>query len=431
MTLQTKRQQTTQPKVVRIIARLNVGGPARQACMLHERLAADFETRLVTGRLDKGEQDMSYLLSSARDVLRLAEMSRKVSLWSDLKAFWKIFRILRQEQPQIVHTHTAKAGALGRVAAWLAGVPVIVHTYHGHVFEGYFSPLKSKLCLAIERMLGRLCTRVIAISESQKQEFVAKYRVVPEDKLSVVQNGFELKDYCLANRQQARSELGLAADDFVVAWAGRMVPIKDISLLAAVVKKASRSGKKMSFLIVGSGVQKAKLEQLLQSCTNVKFLGWREDMLQIWAAADVALLTSRAEGTPTALIEAMAAGRPFVATRVGAVPDLAVGHLTDLPNGAGQRAANGFLAQRSADALFACLKELAENPKNAEEMGAVARAFALEHFTADRLVEEMKLLYQLLLAEQTLQTSKAVPRREGSGTTLQDLQAQVLPPRRD
>ena len=403
------------PKLVRIIGRLNVGGPARQACLLHEQLADCFQTRLIAGSLGAGEHDMSYLLSSERDVVRLPEMSREVSFGSDARAFWKIFRFLRRERPDIVHTHTAKAGALGRLAAWLAGVPIIIHTYHGHVFQGYFSPAKSRVYLAVERALGRLTTRVIAISKSQSQELGTCYRVVPREKLAVVQNGFELEGCASMRREDARRVLGLVPGDFVVTWAGRMAPIKDVKLLAEVIRRAERPGGRIVFLIVGDGTQRFEFESLVRDCGNVRFLGWRQDMELIWAASDAALLTSLNEGTPTALIEAMAACIPFVSTNVGAVRDLAAEPLREL-SGVGHAAANGFLTRRAPEAIVACLETLAGDPEMARRMGAAAQGFALERFCAHRLVQEMRLLYQKLMDQESEFSATAVQPSENSAS---------------
>src|SRR5262245_47047762 len=170
-------------KLVRIIGRL-VGGPARQTCLLHERLSSTFHTVLIVGTPSPGENDMAYLLSGEWNVQRVPEMGREISFASDIVAFWRIFRLLRAERPDIVHTHTAKAGALGRLAAWVAGVPVIVHTYHGHVFEGYFSRRKTWVYRQVERVLGCLSTQVIAISESQRRELSCKYGIVSKDKVT-------------------------------------------------------------------------------------------------------------------------------------------------------------------------------------------------------------------------------------------------------
>jgi glycosyltransferase involved in cell wall biosynthesis len=393
---QSDGKRTAKPGLVRIIARLNVGGAAQQVCMLHEKLVPIFETHLIFGRLAAGESDMSYLLPSDRNVLRLPEMSREVS-WADAIAFWKIFRFLRRVRPMIVHTHTAKAGALGRLAAWMARVPVIVHTYHGHVFHGYFSPLRTRLFLAIERFLGRRSTRIIAISESQSQELSTRYRIASGAKISVIHNGFDLDPFGRCEREEARKNLGLGADEFAVVWAGRLVPVKDVELLGAVVKRFAGHNPRVRFLVVGEGTERAVLADRVAGCANVDLLGWRQDMARIWSAADAALLTSRNEGTPTALIEAMAARVPFVATNVGGVQDIALGPLQELPNGFGFEAGNGFVTARTAEALEYCLNLLASRPEMARDKGVRGQFFAHERFSTSRLVEELCSLYQRLL----------------------------------
>src|SRR5579872_7611237 len=179
-------------KIARIIGRLNIGGPARQACYLHENLAEKFDTVLIAGRIDTHEGDMSYLLTSNKGVYWIGSMSRPVRLFSDLASAWAIFRILRKERPDLVHTHTAKAGAVGRFAAVLARVPKIVHTYHGNVFRGYFSPAVTRVYIWIERLLNRCTSRVIAISESQARELGEEYKVAAADKIRIIRTGFDL-----------------------------------------------------------------------------------------------------------------------------------------------------------------------------------------------------------------------------------------------
>ena len=388
----------SRPKLIRILGRLT-GGPARQAALLHTNLAPDFETRLVAGSLCTGEKEMTYLVDAKEHVFQVSEMSREVSLWSDVRAFWKIFRLLRAERPAVVHTHTAKAGALGRLAAWIAGVPVIVHTYHGHVFYGYFSPLKSKIYLLVERLLGFVSTKIIAISESQRVDLGTTYGVVPDEKIRVIPNGFNLQHFGTLKREETRTELGLRADDFVLVWAARMAPVKDVSLLAEVIRKQAEANSKAYFLVVGDGGDKSKLERLLHGCGNFKLLGWQDDMEKIWSAGDAALLTSRNEGTPCALIEAMATGLPFVSTNVGGVKDLAVGPVRTLPDGMGLQAENGFLTARTSDALSCSIACLIEHPELAAAMGAAGRSFVMQQFNDQRLLADLKRFYRDLIKE--------------------------------
>jgi len=418
---QSENQEPRRPKLVRITARLTVSGVAQQVCMLHENLAPNFETRLIIGSLAEGESDMSHLLSSEQNVLRLPQMSREVSARTDFLAFWKILKFLRRERPEIVHTHTAKAGALGRSAAWLAGVPIIVHTYHGHVFHSYFGALKNWIFLTIERILGRLSTRVIAVSESQQHDLCSKYRVAPREKFVVIENGFKLERFSSLCREDARRQLGLSPDDFVVVWAGRMVPVKDTQLLAQVIRRAAEKQSKICFLILGDGTQRQEFESLIRGYENVRLFGWQHNMAPIWSAADLALLTSRNEGTPTVLIEALAAGRPFVSTNVGGVRDLAVGDLQELPGNMGHRVANGYLASRTPESLLYCIEQMANNPRIAKEMGSVGQSFALQHFCEGRLLEQMSKLYQTLLMERPGNGYAAVKKSSKSVSQNEDI----------
>jgi glycosyltransferase involved in cell wall biosynthesis len=350
---------------------------------------------------------MSYLLPSEENVYRLPQMSREVSALDDAVAFWQIWKLLRRERPEIVHTHTAKAGVLGRAAAWLAGVPVIVHTYHGHVFHGYFGPAKTRMFIAVERLMARLSARIIAVSESQKRELALQYRIAPPEKFSVVHNGFDLERFTRNSREAARKMLGLEPDELAIVWAGRIVPVKDVELLGQVIRAASAVSEKIRFLVVGDGEEKPKLMSMTKDCSNVMFLGHRNEMESIWAAADLALLTSRNEGTPTALIEGMAAGLPFVSTDVGGVRDLAVGPLKELPDEMGWQAANGFLTPRTAGALLYCIQKIVQERELAAKMGAVGRVFSLERFCLQRQVTKISRLYDILLGNNTTELPAA------------------------
>ena len=404
-------QNGAKPKIVRIIGRLNVGGPARQACSLHQALRSNFDTVLIAGHLDEQEGDMSYLLTSEDGVRWIRSMSRPVRLWSDFLAFLRIVRILRMEQPDLVHTHTAKAGALGRVAATLLRVPVRVHTYHGHVFHGYFGPLQTRIWLAIERTLNKITTRTVVVSESQADELVEKYKVVSRQKVCTIRNGYDLSRFaCRADVGPARDlrrEFGFDDSHFVVLWAGRLVPVKNVELLAQIVRKAQRSPR-LRFLVVGDGIDRSKLETLTAGCSNIHIAGWRKDMPELWAAADVGLVTSRNEGTPSALIEAMASGKPFVATNVGGVIDLASPPAEVDGCFPVIRAGNGFLTPLEVNPMLDCLEFLAAKPDVALAMGTAGRSFALAHYSDKRLQTDIETLYLDLLGSACLATPPEV-----------------------
>ena len=376
-------------KVVRIIGRLNVGGPARQACLLHERLRPEFQTVLITGRPDSDEKDMSYLLSSSECVHSIDSMSRPVRFFSDLRSLLAIYWILRRENPDIVHTHTAKAGTLGRIAAVLAGVPVRVHTFHGHVFAGYFGPWKTKLYLAIERVLAEFTTQIVTVSDGQARELADVYKVAPRHKIAVIRNGFDWKDSAQP-REQALAQLGISPNQTVVLWIGRMVPIKGVRLLADVIR-ASESDPALLFLVAGDGPERNVFEQQTRSFGNVRIIGWQEDVRPLWAACDVALLTSINEGTPTSLIEASFAGKPFVATDAGGTSELVVD--LGLASDGVRKGKNGFIVENEPATIAGCLGALAKDPALRESMGRAGRTHAQQNWSSERLLDEMKQLY--------------------------------------
>jgi len=327
-------------------------------------------------------------------------MSRPVRLWSDFVAFLHIVRILRAEQPDLVHTHAAKAGTLGRIAAAIVGVPVRVHTYHGNVFHGYFGALQTRIWIAIERMLNKITTRTVLISESQVDELVDKYNVVSPQKACVIRNGYDLSQFGggadVRQAHDLRQAFGFDASHFVVMWAGRLVPIKNVELLAQIVREARRSPR-LRFLVIGDGTDRRKLESLTTGCSNIHIAGWRKDMPELWAAADVGLVTSRNEGTPSALIEGMASGKPFVSTNVGGVIDLAAPPTQLDSRSQVIRAGNGFLTRLEATPILDCLEFLAKNRDVALAMGRVGRSFALTYYSDNRFQTDIENLYFDLL----------------------------------
>lgn len=390
--------ETRRKKVVRIIARLNIGGPAIQACYLHTALRPQFQTVLITGKLDTGEGDMSYLLKSRDGVAWLDAMSRPVRFGLDFISFLRLVRLLRRERPDLVHTHTAKAGTLGRIAAKIAGVPVVVHTFHGHIFRGdYFGPAVTKAFLFIERVLARYTDALVTVSTSQARELSCEFRIAPADKFRVIHNGYDLAPFADRDtRETTRKAWGISDNDVLIVWAGRMVPVKNVELLAAVIRQVSLQSR-LRFIVVGDGPEREKLESLTNNCQNVRSIGWSTDMPRVWAAADIALVTSKNEGTPSALIEAMAAGVPFVATAVGGVRDLVVGD-SKSSNSSVQEFDNGYLLDASPATFASVLLKLADDPGSRHRKGAVGRKFAFETFSQERLASDMADLYEQLLS---------------------------------
>jgi glycosyltransferase involved in cell wall biosynthesis len=379
-------------RVLRIIARLNVGGPAIHATLLTERLdPSRYESRLVAGNVEPGEAD--YLDLHRREIpglITMPELGRELRGVADLQALVGLVRLIREFRPHVVHTHTAKAGAVGRVAAVLCRVPVVVHTFHGHVFRGYFSPARTRVFLEIERFLGRGSSALVAVSPKVRDELLEFGVARPED-VHVVPLGLDLerfRDYD-ETRAEARAALGLPETAFVTSIVARLVPIKAHEVFLEAARRVRAAHPCAIFLVVGGG-ERNDLQALaarLGLGDRVRFLGWRADLERIYRASDAVALTSRNEGSPVALIEAMAAGCPVVSTRVGGVPDV----VTDNESGL-------LVAMNDAAGLAEALGRLARDRALGEALGATAQASVIERYDAVRLLHDMDALYTALLA---------------------------------
>ncbi len=385
------------PKVIRIIARLNIGGPAMHTILLSNGLnQGAFRDTLVCGTSSASEGDMSYLGKDkyARPLI-IPELGREISLKKDFTAFLRLYSLMRRERPDIVHTHTAKAGALGRLAAALAGVPIKVHTFHGHIFDGYFSPIKAKTFIFLERILALFTDRLITVSERIKYDIVNRLKVTQDRKCAVIPLGLELDKFLDCERERGAFRKTLAIDDAaqLVGIVGRLVPIKNhrMFLNAARRLKSDLPGLKVKFIIVGDGELRGELEDYshrLGLREDVIFTGWVKDLACVYADLDVVALTSLNEGTPVSLIEAMASGRPVIATEVGGIRDLISPDV------------NGILA-RSGDVDDFCsgLISLLNDSDKRRELGKRGRDSVAVKYSKDRLIKDVEALYQNLISE--------------------------------
>jgi glycosyltransferase involved in cell wall biosynthesis len=400
-------------KIARIIARLNIGGPAIHAVLLTQGLNdTNTQSFLIAGQVSPGEADMlCFAERHGVSPIIVPHLGREISWWNDLAALWKLYRILLRERPDVVHTHTAKAGALGRLAGMLARIPVLVHTYHGHVFRGYFGRLKTALFVLTERLLALWTDRIIAISQQQCNELCSIYRIAPREKFSVIPLGFDLDPFLRCN--QSAKEGMFETRDVVIGVIGRMVPIKNhrmaIDVCAHVVRE-EMSPCPVRMIMVGDGPLRRDMEQYarqagLEQC--IMFQGWQSNLAKIYEEIDLALLTSINEGTPVALIEAMAAGLPFVATRVGGIPDLMVGKGRAMCGSAGRGAFtvydNGILVESGDVAGCAtAVVYLAGDRATSRRMGEEGRRFVCNRHTRGRLLQDMQVLYSSLLEQKAL-----------------------------
>lgn len=379
-------------KVVRVIARLNIGGPAIHSIILTKMLDSDrFESFLVAGTPEKSEGDMTYLakeLGVRPEVIN--ELGRSISWKDDLIAFVKLYRILRRIRPHIVHTHTAKAGTLGRLAAMLAGVPVRIHTFHGHIFHSYFGRRKTKIFLAIERVLAYFTDKIVTLSPNQKRELSEEFKLAPKEKFAVIPLGLDLEPFFKSDTKRGilRKEFGIADNCLLVGTVGRLVGVKNHRMFLDAAARISKRnpGCKVKYLIVGDGELKDELMSYSRAIgleNDVIFTGWRKDLVALYADLDIIALTSTNEGTPVCLIEAMAAGKPVIGTCVGGVRDL----IKDGYNGlVVENGEVGELANR--------ILELVNDEDRRRTLGVRGQEFVRGAFSKERLLKDIESLYK-------------------------------------
>lgn len=383
-------------KVLRIINRFNIGGPTFHVTLLTKHLGQAFETKLVGGVPDAGESDSMHVLREYHiEPIVLEELQRDPSFTSDRKAYKKIKEIIQEYKPDIVHTHAAKAGALGRRAAAKCGVPVVIHTFHGHVFHSYFSKIKTEVFKSIERSLARKSTGIIAISDQQKKELSEIHKICPAEKIEVIPLGLDLTRFNenkVENRTRMRAELGLKNEEIALAIIGRLAPVKDHDFFLDVVEQVAEKTKKaMRVFIVGDGSEREVLEMRAKQINNkhkglITFTSWIEDIASLNHAMDLVCLTSKNEGTPVSLIEAQAAGVPVISTDVGGVSNIVEDGVT------------GFVVPKGElDTYIAKLTELIENDELRGRMAQNGWNHVGEKYHFTRLVRNIEDYYLRLL----------------------------------
>lgn len=400
-------------RVMRIISRLNIGGPAIHVQLLSRGLDPSvFESTIVTGQISPNEGDMGYLFDDfEKKPIVIHDLQREISIGKDLKVFLSIFRLICQFRPDIVHTHTAKAGSGARTTVFfynLVGRRKIqtVHTFHGHIFRGYFNRLKSNIFVLVERGIGRMTDVIIAISGSQKKELVEKYRIAPAPKVKVIELGFDLRPFLTADRRrgQFRNRLDLPGETILIGIIGRLVPIKNhrMFLDAARIFLDRYPDLPAKFLVVGDGELRETLKaqsERLGIKEHVVFCGWIRDVAQVYADLNILALTSINEGTPVSIIEAMASSVPVIATKVGGVQDL-----MGVPDCvAGEKGFSlcqrGVLCDQFDPVGFAEGIKFLVDVRSSEISGRVkhARSFVMDRYGRDRLILDIKSLYQNLI----------------------------------
>jgi glycosyltransferase involved in cell wall biosynthesis len=371
-------------KVMQIIARMNVGGPAVIVAELMRGLdKSAFEQILVTGYCDENEAD--YLDTVATDIkaTRIAGLGRSVSLLADLKAFFGLVSLIRKYKPNVIHTHTAKAGVLGRLASLLAGRDAVrVHTFHGHLLHGYFSTALTKLVILIEKILAARTSVLIAIGTKVRDDLVAA-GIGRADKYRVFFPGLPAPK--VIAKATAQSALGISTETLYITFVGRLTQIKRPDRLLDVASECKARGLDLRFLVAGEGeLFESSKARCLREQLNVTFFGWRSDIDQIFAASDIAILTSDNEGIPLTLIQAAQAGLPIVATSVGSISDIVINEST------------GYLTQTSAPAMADAIEKLVRDAQLRKMMGEAGKGRAAQYFSLDRMIKDHVDLYRSL-----------------------------------
>ena len=371
-------------RVLRIIARMNVGGPAWQSSVLTRGLVEHgFETRLLTGQVDGGEADFVSLRDPELPVVEIEGLGRSLRMGGDLRAFVAIIREIRRFNPHIVHTHTTKAGVVGRIAAMLTGVPVRVHTFHGHVLRGYFSPTVTRLVAFVERMLARRTTALVAVGERVRDELLAA-GVARRDRFTVIPPGVALPP--VVDRAEARIALGLSSDGPVVLFVGRLTAVKRLDRLLEAFAEVRDRVPDAVLVVAGEGDLTDEVRSVAASLGDaVRLVGWQSDVARLYASADLVVISSDNEGMPVTLLEAAMAGVPGVTTDVGSAAEVV------------EHGVTGLVVPPDADALSAALVELLLDAERRSVMGRAAAERAAERFGSARLVTDHAVLYRRLM----------------------------------
>ena len=390
-------------RILRIINRFNIGGPTYNATFLARFMGEQYETMLIGGLPEEGESDSLYILNNyGVEPVLIDELVRNPDLSSDRKAYKRIKEIISEFNPHIVHTHASKAGALGRKAAISCKVPVVVHTFHGHVFHSYFGAAKTLLFKGVERRLAKKSNAIIAISDKQREELVHEHKISKPEKTKVVNLGFDLDPFNEKRqrlRETKRRELGLS-DEVAIALIGRFAPIKNHEMFFDVVEEIlAKTNKKVKFFVVGDGTEREYIEERTEkinrtNAETVVLTSWIKDIGSFNAAMDIVCMTSFNEGTPVSLIEAQAANIPVISTDVGGVRDVVIDGET------------GFIVpSKDVSAFSEKLLKLIEDEKKRLEMSQNGWTFVKDKFHYKTLVKNMEQIYAELLKNKGIEVS--------------------------
>ncbi len=381
-------------KIIRIITRLSISGSSQHVMEMAAMFnSGRYSTTVIYGNVESYEQDNLYLAKNLElDMINLSRMKREISPINDILTIWNLWRIMRKIKPDIVHTHTAKAGLVGRLAAWLAGVPVIIHTFHGNNFRGYFGRFFSGVSVNLERLMARLSTCIIAISERQREELLA-FRIAPEGKIRVIPRGIDLGriKYGSDDTGKFKQEQGISRDKKLIGFIGRLTQIKNPYTFIDVAARVLQERRDVVFIFAGDGEMSDELRfrvRELGLAENVVFTGFIKDLRRLYADLDALLLTSFNEGTPVAILESIANSVPVIASRVGGVPDLIEAGVS-----------GSLFDPTDAEGFAKCVLDLLANPAKYRKMAEAAVETINRDYTLARLRENMESLILELAAK--------------------------------
>jgi glycosyltransferase involved in cell wall biosynthesis len=372
-------------RVLRLIARMNIGGPAVQITGLMTNVAsADFDQKLITGFCDINEIDYLDVVNESLPCSRIEGFGRGVNIFSDFRALLAIRREIKNFDPDIIHTHTAKAGFLGRVASLISpGRHIRVHTFHGHLLHGYFGKFKTKLIIQTERVLACITDGLVAVGDQVRDELL-DVKIGCFEKFTVIGPGLEILE--LPERISSLNYFGLPKDKFIVTWIGRAVPVKAPHRIIEIASECAQRGLDVLFVLAGEGPLLSNLKtSVTQTQLPVTFLGWQSDIEKILSFSDLVLLTSENEGTPVALIQAQMAGVPVLTTDVGSVSEVLINEQS------------GFCLKYSAKDFADRIELLINSPEVRLSFGAVGKRIATENFSLSRMVSSHEALYRRLI----------------------------------
>lgn len=379
-------------KVFNIIARLNIGGAAVVVSLLTEKLsepAYPYQSYLVCGLVEDEEGDMTYYAREhGVQPIVLPEMGRSLHPLRDLVIVWKLYRLLREHQPEVVHTHTAKAGFVGRWAAKLAGVPVIVHTFHGHTFHGYFGPRKTRVFIVLEQITSHITDTIIALTQGLRRDLADVYQITRKERITVLPLGLDLEPFARTPRKSGtfRRQWNIPPDAPLIGIVGRFVPVKNHALFLRAAALIRQQMPDAHFVLIGDGELHHEILAQIDALglrDAITLTGWQKEVTETYADLDVFVITSVNEGTPVTVIEALATGCPVVTTAVGGLPDLLDGGLL-----------GRLVPSHDAEAVAAGVVRTLLHPPDT----SIAQRAMIDRYGIDRLVSDLDSLYRGLLA---------------------------------